>query len=147
VLPCATGSTLAGVIAGLNDYCDVLGIAVLKGGEFLRAAVQTHLREAAAAHCARWSIALDEHCGGYARAPKELTAFIDDFQRRSGIPCEPVYTGKMFYALYRRILAGEFAATTRILALHTGGLQGARGFAVSADMHNRVGGRIVLDNK
>jgi 1-aminocyclopropane-1-carboxylate deaminase/D-cysteine desulfhydrase-like pyridoxal-dependent ACC family enzyme len=131
VLPCATGSTLAGVVAGLDGHCEVKGIAVLKGGDFLNAAVQTYLQEAGAAHCTRWSILTAEHCGGYARTTTALTEFIDDFQRRSGIPCEPVYTGKMLYALYRRILAGEFAAATRVLALHTGGLQGARGFAVS----------------
>jgi len=132
VLPCATGSTLAGVVAGLADHCATLGVAVLKGGEFLRAAVQDHLQAAGAAHCARWRIVTDEHCGGYARTTPALMAFIDDLQRRSGIPLEPVYTGKMMYALYRRILAGEFAVGTRVLALHTGGLQGARGFVEPA---------------
>ncbi|HSB98235.1 MAG TPA: pyridoxal-phosphate dependent enzyme [Spongiibacteraceae bacterium] len=128
VLPCATGSTLAGVVAGIADHCATLGVAVLKGGGFLPAVVQDHLQAADAAHNVRWRIVIDEHCGGYARTTPALMAFIEDFQRRSGIPLEPVYTGKMMYALYRRILASEFATGTRVLALHTGGLQGARGF-------------------
>lgn len=137
VLPCATGSTLAGVVAGLDGYCETLGIAVLKGGGFLAAAVREGLAAIDAVHCARWSIALDEHGGGYARVTPALLAFVDDFARRSGIPVEPVYTGKMLHALLRRVAAGQFARGTRLLALHTGGLQGARGFD--------IGGRHVLD--
>jgi 1-aminocyclopropane-1-carboxylate deaminase len=77
----------------------------------------------------RWSIDTEQHGGGYARVEPGLANFISDFQQRTGIPLEPVYTGKMLYALYRRIAAGGFAPGTRLLALHTGGLQGVRGFA------------------
>jgi 1-aminocyclopropane-1-carboxylate deaminase len=131
VLPCATGSTLAGLVAGLDGYCETLGIAVLKGGGFLDDAVRAGLAEAGAAHCVRWSIDLDQHGGGYARAASDLLAFVVDFTRRGGIPVEPVYTGKMLHALHRRITAGGFARGTRLVALHTGGLQGLRGFAGS----------------
>lgn len=131
VLPCATGSTLAGLVAGLDGCCDTLGVAVLKGGEFLNAAVSASLQTAAAAHCTRWAIDTGQHGGGYARVAPALADFVADFQARSGIPLEPVYTGKMMYALYRRIVAGEFAPGARVLALHTGGLQGARGLAAA----------------
>lgn len=133
VLPCATGSTLAGVVAGLDGYCETLGVAVLKGGAFIVEAVRDGLAALDAAHNTRWSIALDAHGGGYARVEPALLAFCADFARRTGIPVEPVYTGKMLYALHRRITGGEFARGTRLLALHTGGLQGARGFATMAD--------------
>jgi 1-aminocyclopropane-1-carboxylate deaminase len=129
VLPCATGSTLAGVVAGLDDYCETLGIAVLKGAGFLVNAVRAGLAGIHAGHCTRWSIDLDKHGGGYARANPELLAFVAEFARRGGIPVEPVYTGKMMHALYQSIAAGGFARGTRLLALHTGGLQGLRGFA------------------
>ena len=131
VLPCATGSTLAGLVAGLDGYCETLGIAVLKGAGFLTDAVRAALTGIAAAQCTRWSLDLDEHGGGYARATPELLAFVSDFTARSGIPVEPVYTGKMLHALHRRCAAGEFARGTRLLALHTGGLQGLRGFAAA----------------
>ncbi len=131
VLPAATGSTLAGLVAGLDGYCETLGIAVLKGAGFLSDAVRAGLASIAAAHCTRWSVELDQHGGGYARASPELLAFVADFAQRSGIPVEPVYTGKMLHALHRRIVAGGFARGTRLLALHTGGLQGLRGFAAA----------------
>lgn len=139
VLPCGTGSTLAGVVAGLDGYCDALGVAVLKDAGFLDTAVRADLQTADAAHCTRWSIDREHHGGGYARVTPALKTFVADFQRCSGIPIEPVYTGKMLHALYRRILAGEFAPVTRVLALHTGGLQGARGWQSRSRSPSSVG--------
>lgn len=129
VLPCATGSTMAGVIAGLEDSCAVLGVAVLKGADFLTAAVRSGLQSVGAEHNARWSIDSESHAGGYARVTPALAAFMADFQQRSGIPLEPVYTGKMMHAVYKGMVAGGYAPGSRVLTLHTGGLQGARGFA------------------
>lgn len=129
ILPCATGATLAGVVAGLADRSEVHGIAVLKGGEFLRDAVREQLESVAAGHCRRWRIDTDDHCGGYARVPLQLQQFVARFERATEVPIEPVYTGKMLYAIHRRIERGDYARGTRILALHTGGLQGARGFS------------------
>ena len=57
-----------------------------------------------------------------------LRQFCQDFSAETGIPVEPVYTGKMFYALHKLALAGHFQPGEQVVALHTGGLQGARGF-------------------
>ncbi len=129
ILPCGTGTTLAGLVAGADNAFDVLGIAVLKGAESLTDTVRDALAEMGVAHCARWSIAGEHHGGGYARVTPALEQFIDYFQRHSGISIEPVYSGKMLYAIHSRIERGDFARGTRLLALHTGGLQGARGFS------------------
>jgi 1-aminocyclopropane-1-carboxylate deaminase len=40
-----------------------------------------------------------------------------------------VYTGKMLYAVHQRLRSGEYAATASLLAVHTGGLQGRRGYS------------------
>lgn len=128
VLPCGTGATLAGLVAGLGGHIPVLGIAVLKG-DFVAAAVQQFLGASGCADCTCWSIDADSHCGGYARVPSALQQFLGDFMASTGVPVEPVYSGKMLYAIHRRIARGEFARGTRLLLLHTGGLQGARGFA------------------
>ncbi len=50
------------------------------------------------------------------------------FEHKTGIPLEPVYTGKMMYALYDLIAKHFFKPGQRIIAVHTGGLQGKRGF-------------------
>jgi len=127
VLPTATGSTLAGIVAGLDNRTHVLGIAVLKGGSFIAQQVSEHLREISAEHCSAWRIDLDHHCGGYARVPDALGYFVTQFGEQTGIGIEPVYSGKMLYAIHNLIERGEFARGTRILAVHTGGMQGARG--------------------
>lgn len=127
-LPCGTGSTLAGLAAGLEGRCDALGVAVLKGGQFLNDAVRGHLRAIGAENTERWRIDTRHHGGGYAKVSLALARFVEDFQRRTRIPLEPVYSGKLFHALWRGIEAGEFARGTRLLAVHSGGLQGARGF-------------------
>jgi 1-aminocyclopropane-1-carboxylate deaminase len=49
------------------------------------------------------------------------------FTQRSGVPLDPVYTGKLFLGLHTLVGEGRFPPGTRVLALHTGGLQGARG--------------------
>lgn len=140
VLPTATGSTLAGIVAGLNNRSHVLGIAVLKGGSFIARQVSEHLRaldldKRGAEHCMEgkngaWQIDLDHHCGGYARVPDGLGHFVTQFVEQTGIGVEPVYSGKMLYAIDNLIEGGGFARGTRILAVHTGGMQGARGARV-----------------
>ncbi len=128
-LPCATGSTLAGIVAGLDRRSHVLGVAVLKGGAFIADHVRAHLRDIGAWHCTDWHIDTDSHDGGYARASAGLCQFVTRFIQATGIAIEPVYSGKMLYAIHRGIERGEFTRGTRVLAVHTGGLQGARGVA------------------
>ncbi len=136
VLPTATGATLAGIVAGLNGRSRVLGIAVLKGGSFIAEhfiaeQVRAHLRLLGAgdgsADTCDWRVEPDHHCGGYARVPESLARFIGQFSEATGVGIEPVYSGKMLYAIHRLAECGEFAPGTRILAVHTGGMQGARG--------------------
>jgi len=122
--PCGTGTTLAGLIAAAPESVSVLGIAALKNAGFLINDVQALLAQP---HH-NWRINLDYHFGGYASSNADLIAFINTFEANTGIPLEPVYTGKMLYALYELIKNHAFKAGQRIIALHTGGLQGNRGF-------------------
>ena len=71
---------------------------------------------------------LDASRGGFARTDAHLLAFIDTCERQAGIPLEPLYTGKALLALHDEVLAGRFARGTRLIFLHTGGLQGKRTF-------------------
>ncbi|AZF58961.1 1-aminocyclopropane-1-carboxylate deaminase/D-cysteine desulfhydrase [Pseudomonas sp. R11-23-07] len=71
---------------------------------------------------------LDASRGGFASVDPLLLDFIDSTQQACGIPLEPLYTGKALLALKQQIEAGRFAAGTRLIFIHTGGLQGRRGF-------------------
>ena len=60
---------------------------------------------------------------------KALLSFIADFTAETGMPLEPVYSGKMMLALKSLLESGYYPRGSRILVIHGGGLQGARGFA------------------
>ncbi len=66
------------------------------------------------------------HMGGYARWTPELIRFMNDWYRQTGIPTDFVYTGKLFFALDHLIRSSYFPPGSRLLAVHSGGLQGNR---------------------
>ncbi|MDI1231031.1 MAG: pyridoxal-phosphate dependent enzyme [Methylobacter sp.] len=121
-VPCGTGTTLAGIIDAAQEQVSVLGFAALKNAGFLTAEVEAMLSQSRN----NWQINLGYHFGGFAKINAELSAFTDDFELKTGIPLEPVYTGKMMYAVYDLIKKHYFKPGERIIALHTGGLQGKR---------------------
>ena len=71
---------------------------------------------------------LDASRGGFAKVDPLLLEFIQATERASGLLLEPLYTGKALLALKQQIEAGRFAPGTRLIFVHTGGLQGRRGF-------------------
>jgi 1-aminocyclopropane-1-carboxylate deaminase len=123
-VPCGTGATLAGIIDMVPDQVSVMGFAALKNAEFLQTDVESLLPRP----CSNWQINMDYHFGGFAKTSAELMTFMADFEFKTGIPLEPVYTGKMIYAIYNLITKHTFKPGQRIIAVHTGGLQGKRGF-------------------
>jgi 1-aminocyclopropane-1-carboxylate deaminase len=131
-LPCGTGNTLAGIAAALPKGKKALGFAVLKAAQFLNQDVAKVLSDLSKSTVDNWSIEHRFHGGGYAKCDQELARFVMEFSERF-FSIEPVYTGKLFWGLMQMITAGEFAPNTRIVAIHTGGLQGLRGMQPMLD--------------
>ncbi|MFI3157289.1 MAG: pyridoxal-phosphate dependent enzyme [Methylococcaceae bacterium] len=123
-VPCGTGTTLAGIINAVPEQASVLGFAAPKNADFLTAEVEAMLSQSRN----NWHINLDYHFGGFAKTNAGLNAFIEDFELKTAIPLEPIYTGKMMYAVYDLIKKHYFQPGQRIITVHTGGLQGKRGF-------------------
>ena len=116
--PARPGPTLR--VAGSGAY--VLGVAALRDAAGITACAAAHL-----APTVRRFRVLERFAGrGFARIDAELAAFMARFTQRSGVPLDPVYTGKLFLGLHALVGEGRFPPGTRVLALHTGGLQGAR---------------------
>lgn len=122
VLCCAmgTGGTISGIINSSEENQRVLGFPALKG-DFLKADVENFSRKN------NWELITNYHFGGYAKVDRELIDFINTFKREYGIQLDPVYTGKMMFGIFDMIRKGYFSENTRILAVHTGGLQGIAG--------------------
>ena len=119
VICCAvgTGGTLAGIIESSSEQQHVLGFSALKG-DFLKHDIQQWTDKS------NWSLTDAYCCGGYAKITPKLLHFMQQFEQQHHIPLEQVYTAKMMMGLLDLIQCNHFPAHTRILAIHTGGLQG-----------------------
>ena len=115
-----TGGTLAGLIEASENHQQCIGFSALKG-DFLKKEISKWTNKT------NWELQSSYHFGGYAKVNSELIEFINEFQDTYNIPLDPIYTGKMFYGIFDMIEAGFFPKNTRILAIHTGGLQGIEG--------------------
>ncbi|MBC7752228.1 MAG: 1-aminocyclopropane-1-carboxylate deaminase/D-cysteine desulfhydrase [Candidatus Saccharibacteria bacterium] len=112
-----TGGTIAGMINSSSEKQKVLGFPALKGDFLFDEIKQWTTRS-------HWDLCLDYHFGGYAKTTPELLEFIQNFQQKTNIEIEPIYTGKMLFGIFDLIARGYFTANSQILAIHTGGLQG-----------------------
>ena len=130
VVCCAagTGTTLSGLAISLREDQKLIGFPALKGGEFLEGEVIRLVQESNLSHqTLNFELETDYHFGGYAKLKPELLQFINGFTKRTEIPLEPIYTGKMMFGIYDLIEKGNFPKATSVLAIHTGGLQGWQG--------------------
>ncbi len=116
ITACGSGGTLAGISRKLKSHQRAIGISVLKGGAFL-------LKEIIKLGGIPEKIDLltDFHFGGYARSNPELLNFCITFTAETGIPIEPVYTGKVFYAVHH-LLQTDLFQNKKIMIVHTGGV-------------------------
>jgi 1-aminocyclopropane-1-carboxylate deaminase len=119
-----TGGTISGIINSTKKHQKVIGFSALKG-EFLKDEIKKYVLKND-----NWSLNTDYHFGGYAKVTEELITFINTFKQETGIPLDPVYTGKMLFGIVDLIKNDYFEKGTKILAIHTGGLQGIEGMNV-----------------
>jgi 1-aminocyclopropane-1-carboxylate deaminase len=115
-----TGGTLAGVVSSALPHQQVLGFSALKG-TFQKEVVSTYTGNS------NYKIVDDYNFGGYAKIDTALVRFINEFRIAHSIQLDPVYTGKMLYGIYDLMEKQYFKENSRILAIHTGGLQGIAG--------------------
>tara|TARA_Y100000589_G_scaffold317049_1_gene342535 strand:- start:650 stop:1549 length:900 start_codon:yes stop_codon:yes gene_type:complete len=124
--PCGTGSTLSGIISSLKENQHAIGFSVLKGAGFLKNDIRKNLQ---LLNCKNrnWKLETNFHFGGYAKYQSDLIQFIRQFWKLNSIKLDPIYTGKAMYGLYCLIESGQLTGK-KILFVHTGGLQGIKGF-------------------
>lgn len=127
ITPVGTGGTMAGLISGVKDESKVLGISALKGAKGLNDDVKNLLEKTQKIELSNWEINHNYHFGGYAKMDQELVEFIQHFKASTGILLDPVYTSKMMYGIFDLVKKGCFKQGAKIIALHTGGLQGWNG--------------------
>lgn len=122
---CGTGATAAGLINGIRKHrLDTVfhAIPVLKNGEFMADEIRQYQT-----YPHPFELHTDYHFGGYAKTTPALVDFTKEFIAHTGILIEPIYTGKMLYALFDLARNDYFKPGNQILAIHTGGLWGLLG--------------------
>ena len=115
-----TGGTISGLINCSKSSQQVLGFPALKG-DFIREDICKFVQKQ------NWELVTDYHFGGYAKVNPELVHFINHFYQKYQIPLDPIYTGKMVYGVLDLIKREWFPKGSKILMIHTGGLQGIEG--------------------
>ena len=125
-LACGTGTTLAGLVLAEAGERNVYGAMAVPDDHGVAQQVESILQEVAVPQ--RNYQLLDASRGGFAKVDQPLLDFIDQTERVSGVPLEPLYTGKALLMLKQQVEAGIFQTGTRLIFIHTGGLQGRRGF-------------------
>ena len=118
--PIGTGGTISGIINSVLPHQKVLGFPALKG-DFLKAEIHNFAQNE------NWEIITDYHFGGYGKVNNELIGFINQFYAENQIPLDPIYTGKMAFGVIDLMHKNYFPAQSKILLIHTGGIQGIQG--------------------
>lgn len=119
-----TGTTAAGILRSLTDE-KLLVFPALKGGEGLEKEILKWQKKEISK--SQLQLFTNYHFGGYAKISSELVEFTNQFYKDFCIPLDLVYTSKLFYGLFDLIQSGYFSCGSRILVLHSGGLQGNKG--------------------
>jgi 1-aminocyclopropane-1-carboxylate deaminase len=133
-----TGSTFAGLLAASPKRAKCLGISVLKGEDTLASKVEHWLSLLGVSRPAQWSLNNQYHHGGYAKANSDLLAFMAELESLNEIKLDPVYTAKLLWAIkelainkYWKVAESRSSKVTNIVAIHSGGVQGRRGFKLN----------------
>lgn len=115
-----TGGTISGIINASKTNQKILGFPALKG-DFLYNDIRKFV------HQNNWDLILDYHFGGYGKIKPELITFLNKFYLETNVPLDPLYNGKMMFGIIDLIAKNYFPSGSKILAIHTGGLQGIKG--------------------
>lgn len=119
-----TGTMMAGLMRSASAGQCVIGIPVIKIENsndndlyrFIEASAQT----------SNFRLLYNYHGGGYARYDASLIHFMNDWWSRHQVPSDFVYTAKLFKATQDLIKMDYFDAGSKLLLIHSGGLQGNR---------------------
>jgi 1-aminocyclopropane-1-carboxylate deaminase len=121
--PVGSGGTIAGIAGVLKEHQNAMGFVALKGGEYLSSVVVTLNPKTS-----NFKLIHDYHFGGFAKTTPELISFKKEFEKQNGFELDYIYTSKMFYGIYDLLKKNFFKPGSTVVAIHTGGLQGNKGF-------------------
>jgi 1-aminocyclopropane-1-carboxylate deaminase len=114
-----TGTMLSGIISAAHPDQKIIGIPVLKDDS-----LELKIKALLPMERQRFQLIFDYHFGGYAKTSPDLIQFMNNWYKQSGMPTDFVYTGKLFFAANDLLEKDFFPKGSKILIIHSGGLQG-----------------------
>lgn len=129
-----TGTTLTGLLLSLREGEKLVGFPALKNGMFLKDEIEKNILNYFPEEknkLKHLELICDYHFGGYAKVNDELKNFVKEFFNQTQIQLDYIYNGKMMFGLFDLIKKDRFPSNSKILAIHTGGVQGNQGFETS----------------
>ena len=126
-----TGGTISGIINSSCENQKIIGFSALKG-DFLSDVICKFVTKK------NWIINSDYHFGGYGKITDVLVDHLNEFHSKTNIPLDPIYTGKMVYGILDLIKKQYFPKNSKILIIHTGGLQGGKGVNLVRKQKNKT---------
>jgi len=121
-----TGTMMAGIIKSSALHQKIIGISVLKNNVSIDAEIKALLTLQESKK--NFEIIHGYDFGGYAKHTPTLINFMNDCYTKMELPLDYVYTAKLVYAVQDIASKGKFEPTSKILLIHSGGLQGNRSF-------------------
>ena len=121
-----TGTMMAGLIKAAAPHQKVIGLSVLKNNISIDAAIKALLTKEEANK--NFEMIHDYHFGGYAKHKPALIDFMNECYKKMELPLDFVYTAKLMYGVRDLATKGKFEPSSKILLIHSGGLQGNRSF-------------------
>jgi 1-aminocyclopropane-1-carboxylate deaminase len=122
ICSCGTGTTIAGFINAALHHQTIIGISALKGHDGLENDIKNLLPSSK--KDIPFTILHNYHFGGYAKHPKELIEWMKELWHHENLPTDIVYTSKLLYAVKDLCIRQYFPGSSRVLIIHSGGLQG-----------------------
>jgi 1-aminocyclopropane-1-carboxylate deaminase len=119
-----TGGTISGIINASTSQQKIIGFPALKG-TFLTGEIKKNKVTKT-----NWELNHEYHFGGYGKMTKDLIGFVNTFKKETSIPLDPIYTAKMMFGVLDLVQKDFFPENAKILAIHTGGLQGILGMNI-----------------
>jgi 1-aminocyclopropane-1-carboxylate deaminase len=123
-----TGTMIAGLVNGSHNNQTVIGISAMKNNVELEAEIKNLLTVSTK----KFQLIHDYHFGGFAKHPPELLSFMQQIWDQHQLPTDIVYTAKTLFGILDLAKNNFFAFGSKIMMIHSGGLQGNRSLPVDS---------------
>lgn len=122
---CGSGTMGAGLLSAIKTHQELLLVSAVKNNFSIDTEIKMLLNKKDYAE-KKLEINHTYHFGGFAKKDKILMDYMNEFYKKTNIPTDIVYTGKLVYALNDLLKKDKFPSGSNILLIHSGGLQGNR---------------------